>query len=67
VGRNEFGLPRLSPGSVASVPELRHGPARQLEGLSAPFLVTCPVALYRATSDSEKISFNHINRNTGPD
>ena len=27
-------------------------------------LVTCPVALYPATSDSEKISFNQINRNT---
>jgi len=28
-------------------------------------LVTCPVALFPATSDSEKISFNQINRNTG--
>jgi DNA end-binding protein Ku len=28
-------------------------------------LVTCPVALYPATSESEKISFNQINRNTG--
>src|SRR5450631_2344417 len=28
-------------------------------------LVTCPVALYPATSDSEKVSFNQINRNTG--
>jgi DNA end-binding protein Ku len=28
-------------------------------------LVTCPVALYPATSDTEKISFNQINRNTG--
>jgi DNA end-binding protein Ku len=28
-------------------------------------LVTCPVALFAATSDSEKISFNQINRNTG--
>src|SRR5450432_54919 len=28
-------------------------------------LVTCPVALYPATSDSEKISFNQINRKTG--
>jgi non-homologous end joining protein Ku len=28
-------------------------------------LATCPVALYPATSDSEKISFNQINRNTG--
>src|SRR5437868_28943 len=28
-------------------------------------LVTCPVALYPATSDSEKISFSQINKKTG--
>src|SRR6476620_654165 len=28
-------------------------------------LVSCPVALFPATSDTEKISFNQINRNTG--
>src|ERR1700738_3394464 len=28
-------------------------------------LVTCPVALYPATSESEKISFNQLNRKTG--
>jgi DNA end-binding protein Ku len=28
-------------------------------------LVTCPVALFPATSDSEKNSFNQINKNTG--
>src|SRR5258705_3763689 len=28
-------------------------------------LVTCPIALFPATSESEKISFNQINRNTG--
>jgi DNA end-binding protein Ku len=28
-------------------------------------LVTCPLALYPATSDTENISFNQINRNTG--
>ena len=28
-------------------------------------LVTCPVALYPATSDSEKVSFNQLNRKTG--
>jgi hypothetical protein len=52
----------LNPGSVAFWSNL-NGP---LERLFAPFaLVTCPVALYPATSDSEKISFNQINRNTG--
>lgn len=28
-------------------------------------LVSCPVALYPATSDTEKVSFNQLNRNTG--
>jgi DNA end-binding protein Ku len=28
-------------------------------------LVTCPIALYPATSEAEKISFNQINRKTG--
>src|SRR5438552_10828289 len=28
-------------------------------------LVTCPVALYPATSDTEKVSFNQINRKSG--
>lgn len=42
-----------------------HGTARQLEGFLRLSLVTCPVALYPATSDSEKISFNQINRATG--
>ena len=28
-------------------------------------LVTCPIALYPATSDAEKISFNQINKKTG--
>jgi DNA end-binding protein Ku len=28
-------------------------------------LVTCPVALYPATSESEKVSFNQLNRQTG--
>jgi hypothetical protein len=29
-------------------------------------LVTCPVALYPATSDSEKISFNQVNKRRPP-
>ena len=28
-------------------------------------LVTCPVAVYRATSESEKVSFNQLDRKTG--
>jgi DNA end-binding protein Ku len=28
-------------------------------------LVTCPIALFPATSDAEKLSFNQINKTTG--
>jgi DNA end-binding protein Ku len=42
------------------------GPAAPIgKGFLRLSLVTCPVALYPATSDSEKISFNQINRKTG--
>src|SRR5207244_897046 len=44
---------------------LSYGPARQLEGLLRLSLVTCPIALFPATSESEKISFNQINKKTG--
>src|SRR4030081_86053 len=40
-------------------------PRASWKGFLRLSLVTCPVALYPATSDSEKISFNQINRNTG--
>src|ERR1700749_2743613 len=40
-------------------------PRANLKGFLRLSLVTCPVALFPATSDSEKISFNQINRNTG--
>ena len=28
-------------------------------------LVSCPIAVYPATTESEKIRFNQLNRNTG--
>src|SRR3979411_2166650 len=40
-------------------------PRAHWKGFLRLSLVTCPVALFPATSDSEKISFNQINRNTG--
>src|SRR3981189_1697843 len=40
-------------------------PRANWKGFLRLSLVTCPVALYPAPSDSEKISFNQINRNTG--
>jgi hypothetical protein len=54
----------LNPGSLA-FRSILNCPPRQLEELLRLSLVTCPVALYPATSDSEKISFNQINRMTG--
>jgi hypothetical protein len=52
----------LNPGSVAFGVL---APAPIGKGFLRLSLVTCPVALHPATSDSEKISFNQINRNTG--
>jgi DNA end-binding protein Ku len=40
-------------------------PRANWKGFLRLSLVTCPVALYPATSDSEKISFNQINKTTG--
>jgi DNA end-binding protein Ku len=39
-------------------------PRANWKGFLRLSLVTCPVALYPATSDSEKISFNQINKKT---
>src|SRR5215831_3340929 len=40
-------------------------PRASLKGFLRLSLVTCPVALYPATSEADKISFNQINKNTG--
>jgi DNA end-binding protein Ku len=40
-------------------------PRANWKGFLRLSLVTCPVALYPATSESEKISFNQLNRQTG--
>src|SRR6267154_4855424 len=40
-------------------------PRANWKGFLRLSLVTCPVVLYPATSDSEKVSFNQINRKTG--
>jgi len=41
-------------------------PPRQLERFSSPFPSHVSVALYPATSESEKVSFNQLNRKTRP-
>jgi DNA end-binding protein Ku len=40
-------------------------PRANWKGFLRLSLVTCPVALYPAISESEKISFNQLNRQTG--
>jgi DNA end-binding protein Ku len=54
---------RLESGICVGVP--RHGPRANWKGFLRLSLVSCPVALYTATSESEKISFNQLNRQTG--
>ena len=40
-------------------------PRANWKGFLRLSLVTCPIALYPATSESEKTSFNQLNRKTG--
>src|SRR6202023_4382538 len=54
----------LGPSSVA-FSEYPMAPRANWKGFLRLSLVTCPVALYPATSDTEKVSFNQINRKTG--
>src|SRR5260221_6675862 len=51
--------------AFCSVWSISMAPRANWKGFLRLSLVTCPVALYPATSDSEKISFNQINRKTG--
>src|SRR5260370_10464653 len=51
--------------AFCSVWSISMAPRANWKGFLRLSLVTCPVALYPATSDSEKINFNQINRNTG--
>src|SRR6202165_5453679 len=54
----------LGPWSVA-FSEYPMAPRANWKGFLRLSLVTCPVALYPATSDTEKVSFNQINRKPG--
>jgi DNA end-binding protein Ku len=40
-------------------------PRANWKGFLKLSLVTCPVALFPATSETEKVTFNQINKNTG--
>src|SRR6201996_3057900 len=64
--RNQ-GLPFvLSPNRPSPHLEYRvMAPRANWKGFLRLSLVTCPVALYPATSESEKVSFNQLNKQTG--
>ena len=53
----------FNPASVMEFPAM--APRANWKGFLRLSLVTCPVALYPATSESEKVSFNQLNRKTG--
>ena len=60
--RNQASSIVLNPASVLEFPM---APRANWKGFLRLSLVTCPVALYPATSESEKVSFNQLNRKTG--
>jgi DNA end-binding protein Ku len=62
--RNQAGKIVLNPQGLLRW-SISMAPRANWKGFLRLSLVTCPVALYPATSDSEKISFNQINKNTG--
>src|SRR5258705_10224418 len=51
--------------SSVAFSEFFMAPRANWKGFLRLSLVTCPVALYPATSDTEKVSFNQVNRKTG--
>src|ERR1700759_3705849 len=63
--RNHDGSFVLNPTAlVFGVPAFM-APRANWKGFLRLSLVTCPVALYPATSESDKVSFNQLNRQTG--
>ena len=64
-GRNHDRPFVLSPTALAFGVPRTMAPRANWKGFLPLSLVTCPVALYPATSESEKISFNQLNKATG--
>ena len=50
---------------TASYVGVSNGPRANWKGYLRLSLVSCPIALYPASSLSEKVSFNRVNRKTG--
>lgn len=62
--RNQASPFVLSPSPLLGVTRTM-APRANWKGFLRLSLVNCPVALYPATSESEKVSFNQLNRKTG--
>src|SRR5258708_4360597 len=60
-----LGFPGWTRSHQACALEVSLAPRAKWKGFLRLSLVTCPVALFPATSDTEKVSFNQINRKTG--
>jgi DNA end-binding protein Ku len=65
LGRLHFGPPFPILHLFGTSGVLSLAPRANWKGFLRLSLVTCPVALFPATSESEKISFNQINKKTG--
>src|SRR5262245_10898443 len=63
--RNHAYIIVLNPLPCISGVSASMAPRANWKGFLRLSLVTCPVALYPATSEADKISFNQINKNTG--
>src|SRR6201994_3155644 len=63
--RNHDGSFVLNPSVLVFGVPAYMAPRANWKGFLRLSLVTCPVALYPATSESEKISFNQLNKQTG--
>jgi hypothetical protein len=63
--RNDPHLFVLNPGRPRNRSTAYMAPRANWKGFLRLSLVTCPVALYPATSESEKVSFNQLNRQSG--
>src|SRR5262249_34884315 len=62
---NAASLVSLNPGSLAVTEYLVVAPRAYWKGYLKLSLVSCPIALFPATTEREKISFHQINKETG--
>ena len=64
-GFDRVGIAIHTPALVRSTGVMSVAPRAYWKGYLKLSLVSCPIALYPATSEREKISFNQLNKETG--